>query len=1074
MRKLLICIVLLPFLVGCGHPVTIGLLTWLAQPGGKEGKDVIVPVELSVATTTVPYAVNGVAYSEALSAVGGAPPYTWAQTGGALPGGLSLLGSGLIDGTPLDAPGDFVFTAEVTDSATDTATRQLTLTLYDDLAITYTPPLPDATLNASYGPVTLTAAGGTGNYTWSMASGALPSGMSFNTATGEISGVPNDAVGPYSISVTVTDDANPPQTAGPLDLTLDLYDVLTITTASPLPYALNGVAYSETLSAGGGTAPYTWVIVGGTEPNPLTLDLSTGELSGVPADTAGDFTFTVEVTDSVADTATKQFTLTLYDELQITYTPPLPDAINGQAYGPETITVTGGSGNTTWSLSAGSLPSGVSLATTTGEIQGTPSDTVGAYAFTVTVQDDASPPQTDSLALTLNLFDTLTITTTSLPYAINGAAYSEALSATGGTGTYAWSESGGPALPTGLSITAGGLVDGTPAAATGLYNFTAQVDDDGSPAQSDTQALSIQVYDQLQITTGSPLSDALLGQAYNETLVATGGTGIYAWTEVTTELAAYGLTLSAAGVISGTPTQLGTCSFTVEVQDDESPAQVVQKGFSIGVYDLLADFTGTPTRGEISFVVDFTNLSLGSVTSWEWDFGDGSPLDTTNWDTSHTYTVAGWYTVILTINTATESASCIKVDYILASNNIWYVDAAIGSSGNGTTWVEAFLTIQEGLNAAGNYDLVLVADGTYQGAGNRGLNFGGAAAYMKAEDYHGTTTWIIDCQTADRGFYFQNGEGNDSIVDGFTIQNGRIRFGAGIRCAAASPTIRNCTITGNNSGGGGGDAGGGFYLDGSSPIIENCIISSNGTGGGGGDVGGGFCCIGGSAPVITDCQITGNTSGGEGGGLHCTGGSDPVITNCVITGNSTDDLGGGIFCAGAGTVPVLTGCLLANNSATAFNSAGGGICAQEGSDPVFTNCTIANNTSDFGGGLYCRNMGSPTVVTCGNTIFWGNTAGTGNQIRSNDNAVVNLSYCDYSDDPGDVEVAAGGTVVPDADCITDDPEFVDAAGGNFRLQGTSPCINQGNDAYIPVGVTTDLDGNPRIMGGTIDIGAYEN
>ncbi len=1080
MKKMLLFLALLTLVAGCGHPVTIGLIAWLSQ-GDEDDDGVVMPAKLSVRTSTLPYAVNGVAYNTGLSAAGGKAPYNWSVIAGAPPAGITLdAGTGVLSGTPGAAVTDYTFTVEVLDSKSASATRQLTITLYDQLTFTFTPPLPDATLNTPYGPVAITAAGGTGNYTWSMVSGALPSGMTFNTATGEVGGTPNDATGTYAFSVTVSDDAVPPQTAGPLNLTLDLYDVLTITTPTPLPYAINGVAYSQTLSAGGGSAPYSnWTIVSGTQPSPLTLNTSTGELSGTPVDTAGIFTFTVEVTDSAVDTATKQFTMTLYDELQITYAGPLPDGISGQSYGPETVTATGGTGNITWSLSAGALPSGVTLTTDSGDIQGIPTET-GAFPITVMVQDDASPPQTDTIDLTLNVYDTLSITTTTLPYAINGVAYSEVLNATGGTGTYNWSESGGPALPTGLSITAGGLVDGTPGATTGLYNFTAQVDDDATPPQSDTQGLSIQVYDQLTITTSSPLPSALLNQAYNQTLVATGGTGIYSWTEVTTELATYGLSLSAAGVITGTATQEGTCSFTVEVQDDESPAQVVQKGFTLVVSDLVADFTASPTVGEISFDVDFTNLSLGSVTSWEWDFGDGSPLDTTNWDTSHTYTTAGWYTVTLTINTATESATCIKVDYILAANNIWYVDDAIGTSVDGTTWTQAFLTIQEGLTAAaaGDYNLVLVADGTYAGdVNNRGLDFGGAATYLKAEDYHGSSIWIIDCGGLDRGFDFQNGEGNDSVVDSFTIQNGHANPGGGIRCDGASPTIINCTITNNTCDAGGGpggaDRGGGVHCQGgAAPVIVNCVITGNLTGGGGNDLGGGCCCTGGgTAPIITNCDISGNTAGGQGGGIYCAGGADPVVTNCTVTGNSVDDLGGGIFCEGNGTNPEITGCLIANNSATAGASAGGGVCVQGGSDPVVTNCTIANNSSDWGGGIYLRQNGSSVVLN--NTIIWGNTAvpGQGFQIRARDNTTLTLDHCDYADGANDTQVEVSVTLNLIA-CINSNPAFVAAGSGDFRLQGTSPCINTGSDALVPVGVDTDLDGNPRKVG-TVDMGAYE-
>lgn len=655
MKKMLLFLALLTLVAGCGHPVTIGLIAWLSQ-GDDDDDGAIMPAKLSVAATTLPYAVNGVAYNAELRATGGKAPYNWSVVGGGTPPtGITLdAGTGVLSGTPGAAASDYTFTVEVVDSKLDSASRQFTVTLYDELDFTFTPPLPDATLNTPYGPVAITAAGGTGNYTWSMASGALPSGMTFNTATGEVGGTPNDATGTYAFSVTVSDDAVPAQTAGPLNLTLDLYDVLTITTPTPLPYAINGVAYSQTLSAGGGSAPYSnWTIVSGTQPSLLTLNASTGELSGMPGDAAGDFTFTVEVTDSAVDTATKQFTMTLYDELQITYAGPLPDGINGQSYGPETVTATGGTGNITWSLSAGTLPSGVTLTTDSGDIQGLPTET-GAFPITVMVQDDASPPQSDTIDLTLNVYGVLTITTTTLPYAINGVAYSEVLNATGGTGTYSWSESGGPALPTGLSITAGGLVDGTPGATTGFYNFTAQVDDDGSPSQSDTQDLSIQVYNVLSITTAATLPSASVDVPYSQALSATGGDGTYTWTNPTADLPAW-LSLNS-GVLSGTPISgdIGDYSFTLEVTDGETPPQTDQLVFSVSVVDYL---------------------------TWEDTFDDETKIDAAA-AASFDYTVRGGY-VQLSMNVG---AAAVDASYTPANTN------PIDDFG-GTTWVAQTFTV---------------------------------------------------------------------------------------------------------------------------------------------------------------------------------------------------------------------------------------------------------------------------------------------------------------------------------------------------------------------------------------------
>ena len=137
-------------------------------------------------------------------------------------------------------------------------------------------------------------------------------------------------------------------------------------------------------------------------------------------------------------------------------------------------------------------------------------------------------------------------------------------------------------------------------------------------------------------------------------------------------------------------------------------------------------------------------------------------------------------------------------------------------------------TIQAGIDAAVDGDTVLVADGTYTGDGNKNLDFNGKAITVKSEN--GPVTTIIDCEDSGGGFYFHNGEGNDSVVSGFTIVNGQALKGGGIFCDSASPTISNCVIQENSA----ASRGGGIYCYLASPIIDNCTIMDNEAGQGGG------------------------------------------------------------------------------------------------------------------------------------------------------------------------------------------------------------------------------------------------
>jgi uncharacterized protein (TIGR03437 family) len=160
---------------------------------------------LSITTTSpLPQGTVGVAYSQTLSATGGASPYTWSVASGALPGGLALASSGTISGTPATA-GAYSFTVQVKDSAAATATMTLALTIATaPPAIATSSALPQAFVGVAYSQ-TLTAAGGSAPYTWSVTSGALPGGLTLSGG-GTISGTPTTA-GSFSFTVQVRDSA---------------------------------------------------------------------------------------------------------------------------------------------------------------------------------------------------------------------------------------------------------------------------------------------------------------------------------------------------------------------------------------------------------------------------------------------------------------------------------------------------------------------------------------------------------------------------------------------------------------------------------------------------------------------------------------------------------------------------------------------------------------------------------------------------------------------------------------------------------------------------------------------------
>ncbi len=131
-----------------------------------------------------------------------------------------------------------------------------------------------------------------------------------------------------------------------------------------------------------------------------------------------------------------------------------------------------------------------------------------------------------------------------------------------------------------------------------------------------------------------------------------------------------------------------------------------------------------------------------------------------------------------------------------------------------------YSTIQEGINAASNGDTVIVADGTYTGANNKNLSFGDKSLTVCSEN--GPENCIIDCEGGGRGFLFNNDDGADWVVSGFTIRNGNPGSGGGISCANSIPTITDCIISSCNANG----WGGGIYCYFADPNITDCIISS--------------------------------------------------------------------------------------------------------------------------------------------------------------------------------------------------------------------------------------------------------
>jgi hypothetical protein len=317
-----------------------------------------------------------------------------------------------------------------------------------------------------------------------------------------------------------------------------------------------------------------------------------------------------------------------------------------------------------------------------------------------------------------------------------------------------------------------------------------------------------------------------------------------------------------------------------------------------------------------------------------------------------------------------------------------------------------YSTIQGAIDAALPGYVVVVADGTYTGSGNRNLDFGGKAITVTSAS--GPDDCIIDCANMGRGFIFQNSEGPDSVVQGLQIRNGWNNWegGGGIYCSDASPRITGCIITSCT-----GPYGGGIFCASSWAVIQDNIITGNlaegeDTSYGFGAFGGGIVCWGGE-PIICGNEITGNIAQSPeylyeddfGGGIGCY--STAVIFNNLIRDNTADEGGGGIY-AGYDS-PAITNNTIIGNWATL---AGGGISI-EGCSPAITNCILRDNS-----GVEIEVISGDPLVTYCNVM--GGYTGEGN--------------------------------------IDSDPLFVDGPLGTHYLSqiaagqpADSPCVNTGSE-----------------------------
>lgn len=372
---------------------------------------------------------------------------------------------------------------------------------------------------------------------------------------------------------------------------------------------------------------------------------------------------------------------------------------------------------------------------------------------------------------------------------------------------------------------------------------------------------------------------------------------------------------------------------------------------------------------------------------------------------------------------------------------------------DGSTWALAKRTVQAGIHAAALVGgEVWVKSGTYQGCitiPEYVYVYGGFAGTETERIQRNRLSYvsILDGQASSSVVSFKGGWRTNTI-DGFTLRNGAgvlvnsARYGGGIYCSNAAPTIINNIIT-NNKMTANTAYGGGVYCSSSLAAIENNTITNNLSSDGGGI----FCTS--SSPSITNNTITGNTASWQGGGLYCSSSSSPLIANNRIAGNNADGSGEG----GAIYVSIASP-LIINNTLAANNS---GIYISGNSATLI----IANNT--IIGNEAIAIYSSSSSATIANNIIAFNHAGlrvySSSVALRNNNVYGNTDY-NYSG------ISAG------TKDLSVDPMLAGAEYGQVHLRANSPCIDAGDDNVIQAG-WLDLDGEIRKQGMHVDIGVDE-
>ncbi len=508
----------------------------------------------------------------------------------------------------------------------------------------------------------------------------------------------------------------------------------------------------------------------------------------------------------------------------------------------------------------------------------------------------------------------------------------------------------------------------------------------------------------------------------------------------------------------------------------EFGAETVGLSFYSGLHPL---FGAEPRSGHAPLDVRFYDASVSPggdpVVLREWSFSNGETAAGIR--PTVTFDEPGDYGAVLTVTTQNGIVDSLHLgSFITVTDRVSSILRV----------PDDFGAISAAVDAAVDGDTIIVEAGTYSGSSNRNIDPAGKELVLIGEA--GSESCVIDGSYTDRAFYIHNGEGPETVIQGFTIRNFHIAKGAGVFVSGSSPTLRDLQFDTCVAGSWLGGDGGGLLLLDSSPAIENMRITNCSAD----DYGGGMY-ISSSYPVIDDLTLSSSTAS-AGGGLFLKNGASVVLREATLSGNSATGSGGGFYAArksklsaedavfsnniaaeggGAGYLMSgssyeLTRCEITGNSAYE----GGAFFMRTACRPKAVQAVFCENTATgSGGALYCELGSSPLFADC---IIWDNQDGiVFNPADEPDTAVV--AYSCVENGEGGVVLNGNGTLFWLEGNMDEDPELRSPWTGDFSLSSGSPCIDAGiQDTFFEYspGDTLEVPVLPFI-GTAPDMGAYE-